>query len=81
MNQSVSGSERLSAANAEPRKPDSEIATWIAERKPAGFSSILSSRMAALSPSSSSILSLVVLSDTMAISRAANIALMAMKIA
>jgi len=49
---STSGSEKLSAAKALPRKPASVMAIWMVERKPEGSSIIFSSLAAFLSPSS-----------------------------
>ena len=74
-------SEKLSAAKALPRKPDSVMATCMVARNFAGCSMSRPSRPARLLPSEASLLSLVSLTDSTAISALANTALSIMSTA
>ena len=76
----TSGSEKLSAAKAELRKPAKVIATWIVERKRAGVLVIFARRFARLSPFFAIASSLASFIEMIAISAAANIALRAIRI-
>ena len=77
----TSGSEKLSAAKAEDRKPARVMAIWMADRKLSGAWVSLSSFSAFLSPSSACFLSLVSDREMTAISAAAKKALMRMRTA
>ena len=74
MSRSTSGSEKLSAANALPRKPDRVMATCMVDRKRDGSLIRWLSRMAFLLPSSASFAIFVSLVESTAISALANIA-------
>ena len=56
--QSTSRSEKLSAANALPRKPDSVMATWMVARNFAGSAVSFASRYARRSPFAANLFSL-----------------------
>ena len=72
--QSTSGSEKPSAANAEPRKPDNVMATWMVARNLAGSLVSLNRRLARLSPWSAIRSSLVSFMESTANSAQAKIA-------
>ena len=72
MSQSTSLSEKLSAANAEPRNPASVMHIWMVDKKPVGSVTMRSIPAAFLSPSSAMRRTFVSFSDITAISVAAN---------
>ena len=80
VSQRTSGSEKLSAAKAEDRKPASVMAIWMADRKLSGACIRRSSFFAFLSPSSACLRSFVSDREMTAISAAAKNALIRIRI-
>ena len=75
MSQSASPSEKFSDAKALPRKPASVMATWMVDRKRAGWAVSLLSRLALRFPSAHILFSFTSFTDRTAISAQANTAL------
>ena len=80
ISQTVRYSAKLSPAKAAPRKPESVMAIWMVDKKLELSSTMRSSLGASLSPSSSSLRSLLALSEITAISVAAKNALIRIRI-